>query len=117
MTENIAAKIPDVEEQIAQGVSIVPLPPYPESDLRGFKAERLNALASTLTDLFGFLPLDVRYGAAGAALHYVALCEVGEEIDPTLGISVSPLRGPSDQSGAGVRPRSGDQNSSEGRPA
>lgn len=41
-------------------------------NLSAYDAHHLNRLAETLVELYGFLPLSVRYGAAAAALAYIA---------------------------------------------
>ena len=40
-------------------------------DLSGFDPAELNAVAATLQQLRGFIPLNVRFGAAAEALRYV----------------------------------------------
>jgi hypothetical protein len=57
-----------VDALVAAGFRRVP---EDAETLEAYDAAALNAIAGTLTDLHGFLPLNVRYGAAAAALRYV----------------------------------------------
>lgn len=78
---------PTVAAQVAESVlqaglaGCTVVPDEPEK-LEAYDAAALNVVAGALTDLYGFLPLTVRYQAAALALRTVNEWQVAGSVSP-----------------------------------